>query len=94
MVLGLGQAIVYIAVGLLVGVSSPPAPAGIVVLLVFSTLVVLGFGALGLVPRPAHRIGEAVQGMFPRFFVFLFISSMNMPRDLMAVELVPRRSRR
>ena len=30
--------------------------------------------------------GEAVQGMFPLLFVFLFISSMNTPRDLIAVD--------
>jgi ABC-2 type transport system permease protein len=27
---------------------------------------------------------EAVNGIFPVFFVFLFISSINIPRDLMA----------
>ena len=30
--------------------------------------------------------GEAVQGMFPVFFVFLFISSMNMPRNLIGID--------
>src|SRR5207248_702007 len=29
--------------------------------------------------------GEAVQGLFPVFFVFLFISSMNIPRNLMEI---------
>ena len=27
---------------------------------------------------------EAVQGLFPVFFVFLFLSSMNIPRNLIA----------
>ena len=32
-----------------------------------------------------------MQGLFPVFFVFLFISSMNIPRNLIEVDLVPRR---
>ena len=30
--------------------------------------------------------GEAVQGLFPAFFVFLFLSSMAIPRNLMSVD--------
>ena len=29
---------------------------------------------------------EAVQGLFPVFFVFLFLSSMNMPRNLIEAD--------
>ena len=29
---------------------------------------------------------EAVQGLFPVFFVFLFLSSMNMPRNLIETD--------
>ena len=35
--------------------------------------------------------GEAVQGLFPLFFVFLFLSSMNLPRNLIQTRLVPHR---
>jgi ABC-2 type transport system permease protein len=83
-VLGVLQAIVYICVGLLVGVRFASGPAGIVVLLVFSALVALGFGALGAFLALRAGTGEAVQAMFPVFFVFLFISSMNTPLDLIA----------
>ena len=41
--------------------------------------------------RCAPARGEAVQGLFPAFFVFLFISSMAIPRNLMSRRLVPRR---
>ena len=37
----------------------------------------LGFGALGSFLALRTGSGEAVQGFFPVFFVFLFISSMN-----------------
>ena len=30
--------------------------------------------------------GEAMQGLFPVLFVFLFISSMNMPRNLIEID--------
>src|SRR5262249_40131007 len=42
-VLGLFQAIAYVAVGLIVGVRFESGPAGLLVLLVFYTLVVLAF---------------------------------------------------
>ena len=46
--LGLLQAVVYVAVGLIIGVRFASGPAGLLVLLGFYTLVVLAFGALGL----------------------------------------------
>ena len=45
----------------------------------------LAFGALGAFAALRTGSGEAVQGLFPVFFVFLFISSMAIPRNLMAV---------
>ena len=42
--------------------------------------------ALGLVAALRTGSGEAVQGLFPVFFVFLFISSMAIPRNLMSVD--------
>src|SRR6185503_12504141 len=85
-VLGLFQAVVYIAVGLIVGVRFASGPLGVAVLLVFFTLVVLAFGALGLFAALRTGSGEAIQGLFPAFFVFLFISSMAIPRNLMSVD--------
>ena len=85
-VLGLVQAVFYIAVGLIVGVDFAAGAGGIAVLLVFSFVVSLGFGALGSFLALRTGSGEAVQGMFPLLFVFLFISSMNTPRDLIAVD--------
>jgi ABC-2 type transport system permease protein len=86
MVLGIIQAVVYIAVGLIVGVRFASGPAGVLVLLVFAALVSLGFGALGSFLALRTGSGEAMQGLFPLMFVFLFISSMNAPRDLMEVD--------
>ena len=84
--LGLLQSAFYVVVGLIVGVEFASGPAGIPVLLLFSAIVSLGFGALGAFLALRTGTGEAVQGMFPLLFVFLFISSMNTPRDLIAID--------
>jgi ABC-2 type transport system permease protein len=83
-VLGLIQAVVYLLVGLAVGVRPASGFAGVLVLLVFAALVALAFGALGSWAALRTGSGEAVQSLFPVFFVFLFISSMNIPRNLIS----------
>jgi ABC-2 type transport system permease protein len=83
--MGLVQALVYIAVGLAIGVHFESGVPGVLVLLAFSVLVSVGFGALGAFAALRTGSGEAVQGIFPAFFVFLFISSMNIPRDLIEI---------
>jgi ABC-2 type transport system permease protein len=85
-VLGLVQAVFYIVVGLVTGVDFASGAGGIVVLLLFAALVSLGFGAIGIYLALRTGSGEAIQGLFPLLFVFLFISSMNAPRDLMEIE--------
>ena len=82
MALGLLQALVYLTVGLIIGVRLASGPAGVVVLFAFMVLVTLAFGAFGAFAALRTGSGEAVQSLFPVFFVFLFISSMNIPRNL------------
>ena len=84
--MGVIQALVYIGVGLVVGVRLESGPLGILVLLAFAILVSVGFGALGAFAALRTGSGEAVQGLFPLFFVFLFLSSMNMPRNLIEID--------
>jgi len=84
--LGLFQAAFYVLVGLVSGVEFAAGAAGIAVLMVFALFVSLGFGALGSFFALRTGSGEAVQGLFPVMFVFLFISSMNAPRDLMSID--------
>jgi ABC-2 type transport system permease protein len=82
--LGVVQAVVYLTVGLIVGVRLATGPLGVVVLFFFAMLVTLGFGALGAFAALRTGSGEAVQSLFPAFFVFLFLSSMNIPRNLIS----------
>lgn len=86
LVIGVAQAIAYIAGGLIIGVDFQSGLLGIAVLLVYSGLIVLGFGAIGSMMALRTGSAEAIQGLFPVLFVFLFISSMNMPRNLIAIE--------
>jgi ABC-2 type transport system permease protein len=81
-VLTIAQVTVYLAVGFIAGVRLESGLAGVVVVFLFATLVGLGFGALGAFAALRTGSGEAVQSLFPVFFVFLFISSMNIPRNL------------
>jgi ABC-2 type transport system permease protein len=80
--LGLVQACFYLAVGLAVGVRPAAGVAGVAVLLVFAALIALAFGALGTWAALRTGSGESVQSLFPVFFVFLFLSSMAIPRNL------------
>ena len=58
-------------------------PAGVLTIFAFAALVGLAFGALGAFAALRTGSGEAVQSLFPAFFVFLFISSMSLPLDLL-----------
>jgi ABC-2 type transport system permease protein len=80
--LGIVQAAVYLSAGLAVGVRLESGILGVLVLFAFAVLVSLGFGALGAFAALRTGSGEAVQSLFPAFFVFLFLSSMNIPRNL------------
>ena len=84
--LGVIQALVYLGVGLAIGVRFASGPLGVLVLLAFAILVSVGFAALGAFAALRTGSGEAVQGLFPLFFVFLFLSSMNMPRNLIEID--------
>ena len=85
-VLGLVQACFYIAVGLIVGVDFAAGALGILTLLGFAAVISLSFGAIGVFLALRTGSGEAIQGLFPILFVFLFLSSMNTPRDLIDVD--------
>jgi ABC-2 type transport system permease protein len=85
-VLGVAQVAVYLGVGLAVGVRPASGVLGVLVLFVFALFVTLAFGALGAFAALRTGSGEAVQSLFPAFFVFLFISSMNTPRNLIGVQ--------
>jgi ABC-2 type transport system permease protein len=85
-VMGLAQAVFYLAVGLAAGVRLESGVLGALVLLLLSALIALAFGSLGAFAALRTGSGEAVQGLFPVLFVGLFLSSMNLPRDLIEID--------
>ena len=85
MVLGLLQSIFYICFALVVGVRFQAGVAGAFVILVLATTIAASFGMLGAYLALRTGSGESIQATFPFLFVFLFISSMNTPRNLIAV---------
>jgi ABC-2 type transport system permease protein len=82
--MGVVQALVYLCVGLAAGMTIETGFAGALVILIFAAFVTLGFSAIGATAALRTGSGEAVQGLFPLFFVLLFLSSMALPRDLIA----------
>jgi ABC-2 type transport system permease protein len=75
-------AVVYLVVGLAAGTGFEAGIGGVLVLLVLATAIAFAFGCMGMLVALRTGNSEAVQGMFPLFFVFLFLSSMALPRDL------------
>lgn len=84
--LGFVQAVWYLTVGLAIGVRIETGVLGIVVIFVLAVLIVLAFGSFGALAALRTGSTEAVHSLFPVFFVFLFISSMNLPRDLIETD--------
>lgn len=81
---GLFQGLTYLIVGLAFGAELEAGVAGAVVILLFSMLVAIAFGSLGLTLGLRTGNGEAVQGAFPLLFVVLFLSSGGLPRNVIA----------
>lgn len=80
--LGTFQATTYITVGLAAGGHVEAGIPGAVVLIALATVITLAFGSIGLIAGMRASSPENVQGLFPVIFVFLFMSSMAMPRNL------------
>ena len=85
-VMGFVQSLYYLAVALIIGVRLETGVTGAVVLIVLATAVAIAFGALGAFFALRTGSGEAVQGLFPLLFVGLFLSSMNLPRNLIETD--------
>jgi ABC-2 type transport system permease protein len=75
--------LVYMLMGLVAGAHLDAGAGGVGVILVLGALTAVGFGALGCAAALRTGSGEAVQGLFPLFFVFIFLSSSNLPRNLL-----------
>ena len=84
--LGVIQAVIYLFVGIAAGVDIRAGVGGALLILVLATLICSGFGALGLWIALRTGSTEGVQSQFPLLFFFTFVSSMNLPRNLIEVD--------
>jgi len=84
--LGLIQAAVFLSVGVIAGARIEAGVAGALVVVALSVLMALGFGAIGAVMALRTGSGETVQGLFPVLFALLFLSSMNLPRNIIDID--------
>jgi ABC-2 type transport system permease protein len=82
MVVALLASFVYLTAGFAAGLHVEAGPAGVLVLLVLGLVIALAFASLGALIGLRTGSGEAVQGVFPLFFVLLFLSASSLPRDL------------
>lgn len=74
--------VVYLAAGLIAGVTVAAGAGGVIVLFLLAGLIGLAFASVGAFIGLRFGSAEAVQGFFPLFFVTLFLSSASLPRDL------------
>jgi ABC-2 type transport system permease protein len=81
--LGVLQSAVYMLMGLVAGAHLDAGIGGALVILVLGSLTAVAFGAFGCAAALRTGSGEAVQSLFPLFFVFIFLSSSSLPRNLL-----------
>jgi ABC-2 type transport system permease protein len=84
--LGLVQAVTYLSVGLIAGAELVTGVGGALTIVALSVSITVAFGSLGLFAALRTGSGEAVQSLFPVFFVFLFISAMSLPLELLQTQ--------
>jgi len=84
--LGLVQAVTYLSVGLIAGAELVTGVGGALTIVALSISITVAFGSIGLFAALRTGSGEAVQSLFPVFFVFLFISAMSLPLELLQTQ--------
>jgi ABC-2 type transport system permease protein len=84
--LGLLQGVIFLVFGVLFGVDVRSGVPGMVVLVLLTVLVALGFGGVGAMLALWTGSVEAVESAFPLFFVSIFMSSINLPRNLIEAD--------
>ena len=55
-------------------------------IVILAVTIAVAFGSVGLFAALRTGSGEAIQSLFPVFFVFLFLSSMALPLELLQTD--------
>jgi ABC-2 type transport system permease protein len=76
----------YLGVGFVAGLHVKAGPAGVVALIALALVIAVAFALFGAYAGLRAGSGQAVQGLFPLFFVLFFLSSILLPRNLIQHE--------
>ncbi|MCW2950301.1 MAG: transporter permease [Thermoleophilia bacterium] len=85
-VIALGAALVYVVIGLVTRVDFQSGPLGVLLLLLLAGWTAFAFATIGAWLALRSGSSEALQGIFPLLFAALFLSTLNMPRDLIQAD--------
>jgi ABC-2 type transport system permease protein len=84
--IALGASLLYIAIMFATQVDFHTGPLGVLALLVLSMWTAFSFATIGAWIALRSGESEALQGIFPLLFASLFLSTTNMPRDLIQAD--------
>jgi ABC-2 type transport system permease protein len=82
-VIAIGQAIYFLAIGLIFGAHIEGGVLGVLLILIIASIAGTGFAAFGVMLALLAKSASTVQGIFPIVFVILFVSSAFFPRALL-----------
>lgn len=85
-VIAMASALLYVAIGLAFDVEFQAGALGIVVLLALAAWTAFAFATIGAWIALRSGESEALQGIFPLLFASLFLSTLNMPRELIEAD--------
>jgi ABC-2 type transport system permease protein len=85
-VIAMTASVVYVTIGLVFGVRYESGAIGVVVLLLLAMWTAFSFASIGAWIALRTGASEALQGIFPLLFASLFLSTVNMPRELIAAD--------
>ena len=77
------QAILFLVIGVALGAHIKAGPGGALVIIALTVLNAVAMGSLGMFFAIRTGSSLAVQGLFPVLMAVMFLSSMNLPRNLL-----------
>jgi ABC-2 type transport system permease protein len=80
------QSLIYLGIGIVLGVHFVSGAGGIVLLVLLALTISAAFGSVGIWIALRTGSGEAVQAQFPVLFFLIILSSMNLPRNLIETD--------
>ena len=84
--IALGAALLYVTIGIVTGVDFQAGPLGVLALLGLAAWTAFAFATIGAWIALRSGESEALQGIFPLLFASLFLSTLNMPRELIEAD--------